>query len=81
MFTIFGTYLAGHMRRLDGSDKQIINNNNNNSSIQLFNYSVIYYLCAESTALKPITDTAQSTCKYMLIQKTNKQTNKQTYKK
>jgi hypothetical protein len=44
--------------------------------------SIIYYLCAESTALRPITNTAQSTCKYMLIekyeQKTKKQTNKQT---
>jgi flagellar basal body-associated protein FliL len=44
--------------------------------------SIIYYLCAESKALRPITDTAQSTCKYMLIEKheqeTNKQTNKQT---
>jgi hypothetical protein len=47
--------------------------------------SIIYYLCAESTAVRPITDTAQNTCKYMLIQKheqkTNKQTNKQTNKK
>jgi hypothetical protein len=34
---------------------------NNNNSIQ-FN-SMIYYLCAESTATKPITDTAQCTLK------------------
>jgi hypothetical protein len=36
-------------------------NNNNNNSIQ-FN-SMIYYLCAESTAIKPIIDTAQCTLK------------------
>jgi hypothetical protein len=32
-------------------------NNNTNNSIQ-FN-SILYYLCAESTATRPITDTAQ----------------------
>jgi hypothetical protein len=32
-------------------------NNNNNNSIQ-FN-SILYYLCAESTATGPITDPAQ----------------------
>jgi hypothetical protein len=35
-------------------------NNNNNNLIQ-FN-SIIYYLCAESTATRPITNTAQ--CSY-----------------
>jgi hypothetical protein len=35
-----------------------INNNNNNN-----NSSILYYLCAESTAVRPITDTAQCTCK------------------
>jgi hypothetical protein len=37
------------------------NDYDNNNSIQ-FN-SMIYYLCAESTAIKPITDTAQCTLK------------------
>jgi hypothetical protein len=27
--------------------------------------SILYYLCAESTAKRPITDTAQSNCKYL----------------
>jgi hypothetical protein len=30
----------------------------NNNSIKFFN-SILYYLCAESTATRPITDTAQ----------------------
>jgi hypothetical protein len=34
-----------------------INNNNNNYN------SILYYLCAESRAVRPITDTAQCTCK------------------
>jgi hypothetical protein len=33
----------------------------NNNSIKL--NSILYYLCAESTAVRPITDTAQSTYK------------------
>jgi hypothetical protein len=45
------------------------NNNNNNNNIIIttiihFN-SILYYLRAESTALRPITDTAQCTYKYL----------------
>jgi hypothetical protein len=36
-------------------------NDDDDDSIQ-FN-SILHYLCAESTALRPITDTAQCTCK------------------
>jgi hypothetical protein len=39
----------------DDDNNNIINNNNNN------NNSILYYLCAEPTATKPITDTAQCT--------------------
>jgi hypothetical protein len=36
------------------------NNNNNN------NNSILYYLCAVSTAVRPITDTAQCTRNYIV---------------
>jgi hypothetical protein len=38
------------------------------NSIQ-FN-SILYYLCAESTAKRPVTDTAQSRCRYLLYRQT-----------
>jgi hypothetical protein len=51
----------------DDDDDDNNNNNNNNQNYQSevitqFNSSIIYYLCAESTAARPITDTAQ--CRY-----------------
>jgi hypothetical protein len=39
---------------IDEYDDNVNNNNNNNN-----NNSILYYLCAEPTATRPITDTAQ----------------------
>jgi hypothetical protein len=40
----------------------LYNNNNNKNSIKnrSYNNSILYYFCTESTATKPITNTAQS---------------------
>jgi hypothetical protein len=43
----------------DGDDDEDDDDNNNNNN----NNSILYYLCAESTAVRPITDTAQCTYK------------------
>jgi hypothetical protein len=50
---------------------QLNNNNNNNNNNNYYYYyyynnnSILYYLCAEPTATRPITDTAQ--CRYNTI--------------
>jgi hypothetical protein len=52
-------YPSEHLQRSNNNNNNNNNNNyNNNNSIQFLSY-----LCAESTALRPITDTAQCTCK------------------
>jgi hypothetical protein len=46
------------IQRRKQTNKQKSNNNNNNNN----NNSILCYLCAESTAIRPITNTAQ--CRY-----------------
>jgi hypothetical protein len=56
--TFMATLGSVHWESVKINARVYRNNNNNN---YYYYYSILYYLCAQSTAVRPITDTAQCT--------------------